>query len=60
MEDDIISLFEYEDSEGATPDPFNLTALTSVASKLFSPKICVLKKLSQGGFHKVRMLAVRV
>ncbi|KLO05167.1 hypothetical protein SCHPADRAFT_809016, partial [Schizopora paradoxa] len=37
----------------ATPDPFNLTALTSVANKLFSQKCCVLEKLAEGGFHKV-------
>ncbi len=55
LEDDIISVFTYDDSdsEGAIPEPFNLTALTSVANRLFSPKKCALEKIAEGGFHKV-------
>ncbi len=54
MDEDSVSVFAYEDEEGADPDPFNLTALTSVASKLFFPKECVIEKIAEGGFHKVR------
>ncbi len=54
MDDDVISIFTYENKEGATPAPFNLTTLISVADRLFFPKKCALEKIAEGGFHKVR------
>lgn len=57
MEDDILSVFSYEEEEGSTPDKFSLTALTSEANRLFFPAKCSLTKIGEGGYHKVSLVS---
>ena len=49
------STFSYDEGE---PDHFNLTALCEAVNKHFGTD-CELKKLAQGGYHKVRRSITR-
>ena len=51
MDNDAQSVFSY-DGEGE-PDAFNLSRLNEVVDRHFGGS-CQLKKLNQGGYHKVR------
>lgn len=55
-DDDTRSVFDYDEEDGVKPVSFSLTALTSVANRLFSPTKCTLEKLAEGGYHKVRLI----
>ncbi|KLO04574.1 hypothetical protein SCHPADRAFT_840467 [Schizopora paradoxa] len=53
MEDDVVSVFSYDEEEGCIPDQFSLTALRAEADRIFYPRKCSLQKFEEGGYHKV-------
>ena len=54
-DEDILSVFAYDDEEGTSPDTFSLTKLHTAVSHFWKTDATV-HKLAEGGYHKAHSL----